>query len=137
MINENATCPGSRPGLARPLAAGRLSAAGRWREASPAPTTPPPELATAATTDAPRPTEPAAQAEEEYRIVTLLPPDGIQAIDDPEFYDAMTADLEYGPDELVMGVAVGEDARAYPIDVLARQEIVNDEVGGQPIAVTY
>lgn len=75
--------------------------------------------------------------EDEYRIVTLLPPDAIPSIDDPQFYDLRQADEEYHPDELVLGVEFGGDARAYPIDLLARHEIVNDTVGGQHIAVTY
>ena len=75
--------------------------------------------------------------DEEYRIVTLLPPDAIPSIDDPQFYDVDEADQEYHPDELVLGVEFDGDARAYPIGLLARHEIVNDSVGGRPIAVTY
>ncbi|MDY7109852.1 MAG: DUF3179 domain-containing (seleno)protein [Planctomycetota bacterium] len=37
----------------------------------------------------------------------------------------------------VIGVEIGEEARAYPLLVLASHEIVNDIVGGVPIAVTY
>ena len=80
---------------------------------------------------------PGTTPEEEYRIVTLLPPDAIPSIDDPQFYEVSDADQEYHPDELVLGVEFGGDARAYPIGLLARHEIVNDTVGGQPIAVTY
>ncbi len=39
--------------------------------------------------------------------------------------------------EFVIGVEIGSDTRAYPINVLSRHEIVNDVVGGTPIAVTY
>ena len=85
----------------------------------------------------PVPVTPDTTSEEEYRIVTLLPPDAIPSIDDPQFYDVNEADQEYHPDELVLGVEFGGDARAYPIGLLARHEIVNDTVGGQPIAVTY
>jgi len=45
------------------------------------------------------------------------------------------ADLR--PDELVLGVAVGVDSRAYPLNVLndsADHKVLNDTVGGQPIA---
>ena len=38
---------------------------------------------------------------------------------------------------LVVGVAVGEEAKAYPITVLQRHEIVNDDVGGVPVLVTW
>lgn len=75
--------------------------------------------------------------EEEYLIVTLLPPDAIPSIDNPQFHSVSDADQEYDLDELVLGVEFEGDARAYPIGLLARHEIVNDTVGGQPIAVTY
>ena len=38
---------------------------------------------------------------------------------------------------LVIGVALGEEAKAYPIAVLQRHEIVNDEVGGVPVLITW
>jgi|GEM_PF-1920889 len=44
------------------------------------------------------------------------------------------------PDELVLGVAVGKEARAYPLNVLddyIEQKAVNDTLGGQPILVTF
>lgn len=75
--------------------------------------------------------------EEEYRIVTLLAPDAIPSIDNPQFYSVSDADQEYDLDELVLGVEFDADARAYPIGLLARHEIVNDTVGGRPLAVTY
>jgi len=37
----------------------------------------------------------------------------------------------------VIGVALGGEARAYPLRVMNAHEIVNDELGGVPIAVTY
>jgi hypothetical protein len=81
--------------------------------------------------------DPAPTATDEYRLVTVLPRDAIAAIDDPQFYNVLGADLEYGDQELVMGVVFGREARAYSVDVLAQREIVNDTVAGQPIAVTY
>ena len=39
------------------------------------------------------------------------------------------------PDDKVIGVVLGGEARCYPLRVLAWHEIVNDEVGGIPIAV--
>ena len=73
----------------------------------------------------------------ELQIVTLLPRDGIPAIDHPEFLSAIEADEEYAPDELVIGVEFEGDARAYSIPHLSRHEIVNDTVGGRKIAVTW
>ena len=75
--------------------------------------------------------------EETYRLVTLLPKDAIPAIDDPRFYNAADADREYAPDELVLGVSIDGDSRAYSTPLLSSHEIVNDVVGGRPIAVTW
>ena len=40
-------------------------------------------------------------------------------------------------DELVIGVSIDGDHRAYSVPHLSRHEIVNDVVGGRPIAVTW
>ncbi|MCA9926811.1 MAG: DUF3179 domain-containing protein [Anaerolineales bacterium] len=73
----------------------------------------------------------------EYDIVTLLPRDGIPAIDDPEFVSAAEASDSYDPDELVIGVVFNGDSRAYSVPLLSNHEIVNDTVGGVKIAVTW
>jgi hypothetical protein len=88
-------------------------------------------------TGTPERTAEAQHSERRYEIVTLLPPDAIRAIDDPAFYDVIGADLEYDPGEMVLGVELNGEAKAYPIGLLAQVEIVNDTVGGHPIAVTY
>jgi hypothetical protein len=80
---------------------------------------------------------PAATTQPDYDLITLHPPDAIPAIDDPQFHDMLGAELEYRPEELVLGVELNGDARAYPVGVLAYHEVVNDLVGGQPVAVTY
>jgi hypothetical protein len=38
---------------------------------------------------------------------------------------------------LVLGVEQDGEAKAYSISLLSRHEIVNDSIGGQPIAVTW
>jgi uncharacterized membrane protein YuzA (DUF378 family) len=42
-----------------------------------------------------------------------------------------------GADEMILAVRYGADARAYPIREMAYHHILNDVVGGVPIAVTY
>lgn len=74
---------------------------------------------------------------DEFEIITLLPPDAIPSIDNPTFHTADEADDFYEPDELVMGVVFNGDARAYSVPHLSSHEIVNDEVGGVKIAVTW
>ena len=40
-------------------------------------------------------------------------------------------------DEKVLGVSINGESRTYSIPMLSRHEIVNDVVGGVPIAVTW
>lgn len=76
--------------------------------------------------------------ERDLDIVTLLPFDAIPAIDNPGFFpDLETANMFYNDGELVLGVEIDGDARAYSVPLLSSHEIVNDVVGGEPIAVTW
>lgn len=62
--------------------------------------------------------------------------DGIPSIDNPVFQDVSEVDnLE--PDELVLGLKIGDQVKAYPHVVLYYHEIVNDHLGDEPVAVTY
>jgi hypothetical protein len=65
-----------------------------------------------------------------------LPKDAIPALDHPEFIPADKAD-SLRADERVIGVVSNGEARAYPLRVLNGHEIVNDEIRGQPLAVTW
>ncbi len=64
-------------------------------------------------------------------------PDGIPPIDDPEFLDVGDVTFLQNDDEGVVVLEINGDARAYPIQILIWHEIVNDEVGGVPVSVTY
>lgn len=65
------------------------------------------------------------------------PPDGIPAIDRPRFEAPGEAGAWLKPQEPVLALRVGDDARAYPLQILMWHEIVNDVVGGVPVAVTF
>jgi Protein of unknown function (DUF3179) len=65
------------------------------------------------------------------------PKDGIPSIDDPEFVSAEQADEFLAPREPVATVETRGQVHAYPLQILTWHEIVNDEIGGQPVAVTY
>jgi hypothetical protein len=41
------------------------------------------------------------------------------------------------PDDRVIGVTINGASRAYPLRLMRWHELVNDEVGGEPIAITY
>lgn len=58
-------------------------------------------------------------------------------LDDTVFVTAEIGSREWMDDELVIGVAINNDARAYPIRLLSQHEIANDTIGGHPVAVTW
>ncbi len=62
--------------------------------------------------------------------------DGIPAIDRPQFITAEEAEFLDGEDE-VLGLVRAGAARAYPIKIMNWHEIVNDQINGEPIAITY
>jgi len=65
-----------------------------------------------------------------------VPRDGIPPIDNPIFVEAALA-VELSPRSPVIALEIDGDARAYPLEVLTRHEIVNDVVGGMNIATTW
>jgi thiol-disulfide isomerase/thioredoxin len=65
------------------------------------------------------------------------PKDGIPAIDEPHYTNIETADEWLEPQEPVILLEIGEQARAYPIQILMWHEIVNDTLGDVPVAVTF
>ena len=72
-----------------------------------------------------------------FRVVTVLPRDAISAITDPSFVPAAEAIQWMHNSERVIGLEIGGEAKAYPINILSRHEIVNDVVGGKSVAVTW
>ena len=62
--------------------------------------------------------------------------DGIPPIDDPTFIPVSEAD-HLNPLDPVMSFTHNGETRAYPLRVMTFHEIVNDVVGGEPVAVTY
>ena len=76
-------------------------------------------------------------ASPETEIRTLLPKDGIPAIDAPEYVSAKDAEGFMQPDEMVIGINIKGDKRAYSVPLLSSHEIVNDVVGGSAVSVTW
>ncbi len=75
--------------------------------------------------------------ERELEILEILPKDGIPSIDNPEFLDAVEASTQIGAQDLVIGVSLNGEHKAYSTAFLSSHEIVNDTVGGVPVAVTW
>lgn len=62
--------------------------------------------------------------------------DAIHSVDSPEF--ASPAEARWAPPPVGMiGVAIGDEARSYPVHLLEYHQIVNDTVGGVPVVVTF
>lgn len=63
------------------------------------------------------------------------PKDGIPSIDNPKFDTAQST--PFSKDELVIGVVVNGEAKAYPFGIMNWHELVNDTVGGVNVSVSY
>ncbi len=62
--------------------------------------------------------------------------DGIPALDNPKMIQAEDADY-LTPDEPVFGIAINEDARAFPLRIMGWHEMANDIIGGLPVSLSY
>ena len=125
-----------RPPLTRPADAVFLAAAALLTALAP--------LASLAHTEGHFPTWEFPKTDFEKRIVDLSgimsggpPRDGIPAIDLPRYTTTQEAAGWLDPGEPVIAVERGGEARAYPLQILIWHEIVNDELGGAPISVTF
>jgi hypothetical protein len=64
------------------------------------------------------------------------PKDGIPSIDDPKFVP-LSEITDIAATEPVISLEINGEAKGYPLRVLTWHEIVNDELGGVPITVTF
>ena len=106
-----------------------------------------PEAAVEPVRDTPVSTEEAARAvapgadpsrtDRDYNIVEILPKNFIPAVRYPYFYDVEDAVDIYTDEELVIGLSIAGEHRAYSVPYLSSREIVNDTVGGVKVAVTW
>ncbi len=64
------------------------------------------------------------------------PKDGIPSIDSPIFANVQGSHFMSDSDT-VLGVEINGEVKAYPLFILVWHEIINDNVGGTPVAVTY
>lgn len=69
-------------------------------------------------------------------VYQALPKDGIPSIDKPVF----KTPKEIGwikPDEPVIVIEQGNEAKAYPLQIMIHHEIINDYINNAPIVVTF
>ena len=71
--------------------------------------------------------------------VPVVPKDAFPVFDNPKMMAAAEAEarrLVFDRD-MVIGVARGREAKAYPITIMGVHELGNDTIDGVPIAVTW
>ena len=90
-------------------------------------------LARPATTGGPNPSSGAADAIQPDEVGTVLGPDAIRAIDNPQFNSGSGIPAN----TRVIAVDLGGESHAFPIATLSVHEIVNDRLGGKNIAITW
>ena len=86
------------------------------------------------------PTVPLARPLSEYADAaadSTASTDSIPAIDDPTIIEAGAEASLLDEESVVFGVEIDGVARAYPHLVLVHHEIINDTLGGTPLALTY
>jgi len=78
-------------------------------------------------------------------LAATMPKDNLESLDRPPLLtphqvDSLNA-AERGkylvPDDRIIGVVVGDEARAYPVRVMNWHEVANDTLGGVAVAVTW
>lgn len=62
--------------------------------------------------------------------------DGIPSLDNPTLIEAAAADYLKDSD-LVFGVSINGDVRAYPLRIMGWHEMFNEFIGGVPVALAY
>lgn len=90
-------------------------------------------IVAASSQERPRLPKPHPDLPDDFR--QLLPRGRIASVDQPEFVSA--AEAEIPGDAWVLGVVHDGQAKAYSLNLLNRHEVVNDELGGRPIAAVW
>ena len=90
-------------------------------------------LSRPAITAGPFPRPGAADPIQPSEVGTVLRPDAIRAIDNPQFNSgsAIPAGIR------VIAVELGGESHTFPLATLSEHEIVNDRLGGKNIAITW
>jgi len=70
-------------------------------------------------------------------IQPSVPRDAIPTIDAPVFESAQEARTWMDGRAPVIALEIDGDARAYPLSIMLWHEIINDDVGGRPLLVTF
>ena len=63
--------------------------------------------------------------------------DAIPPIEEPKYTNVATADEWLTPDDIVIGYVDGDEALAYPNRIMNFHEIINEEVNGKPVLISF
>jgi hypothetical protein len=67
-----------------------------------------------------------------------VPRDGIPALVNPESVEPSSSSLSYLKDtDLVLGLVLNGEVKAYPHNILWHHEIINDQVGGKTVIMSF
>lgn len=71
--------------------------------------------------------------------IQSVPRDAFPVFDNPEMLSGAEAEAKgmIRGEEPVIGVALNQEAKAYPISIMGVHELGNDTIGGVPIVVTW
>lgn len=71
--------------------------------------------------------------------VQAVPRDAFPVFDNPKMLPAAEAEAKgvVTDRDMIIGVARGREAKAYPITIMGVHELGNDTIDGEPIAVTW
>ncbi len=70
-------------------------------------------------------------------LVFAVPRGSTEALLDPLIVPAVEADAQFDPTEPVLVASVNGEERAYSLIQMGIHEVVNDVIGGVPVAVTW
>jgi hypothetical protein len=83
------------------------------------------------------PSTPTPRPDYVAELVRTVERDSIEAVVEPAIVVATAAEAAFDPTEPVLAVTVNGESRAYSVAQLGIHEVVNDTLGGKPIAVTW
>lgn len=72
-----------------------------------------------------------------YEYEALTPNKAFESISNPKFYNDEKSKEYYKPETNVVVLSSGREYKAYPMDLLMFHQVINDRIGGKPIAITY
>lgn len=79
----------------------------------------------------------AVRIAEPDEFIAVLPRDAIRSLEEPPFEDLVEGGLWLIDEHPVIQVEVNGDARAFPLGIISKHEVINTTIGGRAVAVTF